>query len=237
MSDPRLNGSHLNVARRDQYDATVDEVLDDRGPVTSDADPLVRRPSIPRTFVRRDSPPPGGTYTLVSLADGKRHPLRVGINTVGRYPENDLVLEPTTSRAGTVSYWYTPPAGARSTTRRPGMASGSTTAAWRGPTSGRATCSNCATRGLWSPGSVKTRSCSSLRRVPRPTAAEGSHQLGKAGLRNRCSTPLSRSWLRPLRFCGCLLRCGRTIGPSGAGRTAMASAAKPAFSNRSQPKV
>ena len=94
MGDHRLNGSHLNVARRDQYDATVDEMLDDRGPATSEADPLIRPPSHPRQSVRRESPTPGGTYTLVSLADGRRHPLRVGINAVGRSPENDLVLRP-----------------------------------------------------------------------------------------------------------------------------------------------
>jgi hypothetical protein len=94
MGDPRLNGGHLNVARRDQYDATVDELLDDRGPATSEADPLVRPPAIPRESVRKESPPSGGTYTLVSLAEGRRHPLRVGINAVGRSRENDVVLRP-----------------------------------------------------------------------------------------------------------------------------------------------
>ena len=42
MSDPRLDSSHLEVARHDQYEATIDEMLEDRGPVTSDADPLVK---------------------------------------------------------------------------------------------------------------------------------------------------------------------------------------------------
>ncbi len=94
MSDPRLNGSHLDVARHDQYDAAIDELLDDRGPVTSEADPLARPPSVPRAPVRREAPPPGGTYTLVSLADGRRHALRVGINAIGRFRENDVVLTP-----------------------------------------------------------------------------------------------------------------------------------------------
>jgi pSer/pThr/pTyr-binding forkhead associated (FHA) protein len=94
MGDPRLNGSHLSVARHDQYDAAVDEVLDDRGPATAAADLLVRPPSAPRKSARRQAPPPGGTYTLVNLADGRRHPLRVGINAVGRFPENDVVLRP-----------------------------------------------------------------------------------------------------------------------------------------------
>jgi pSer/pThr/pTyr-binding forkhead associated (FHA) protein len=94
MRDPRLDGKHLHIARRDQYDAAVDEMLDDRGPRTSAADPLVRMPSVPLKTVRRAAPPPGGTYILESLIDGRRHPLRVGINAVGRRPENDLVLEP-----------------------------------------------------------------------------------------------------------------------------------------------
>jgi pSer/pThr/pTyr-binding forkhead associated (FHA) protein len=93
MSDSRLNGSHLDVARHDQYDATVEEMLDERGPATAGADPLARPPSVPKPPARRDVPP-GGTYTLVSLADGRRHPLRVGINAIGRYPENDVVLTP-----------------------------------------------------------------------------------------------------------------------------------------------
>ncbi|MCI0642736.1 MAG: FHA domain-containing protein [Gemmataceae bacterium] len=91
MGDPRLNGSHLGLTRHDRYDAVVDEMLDDRGSATAQADPLARPPMVPRTPLRRELPP-GGTFTLVSLADGRRHPLRVGINSVGRFPENDLVL-------------------------------------------------------------------------------------------------------------------------------------------------
>ena len=94
MSDPRLNASHLTVARHDQYDAAVDEMLDHRGPLTSDADPFARPPEDPRAPVRREAPPPGGTYSLVSLADGRQHTLRVGINAIGRFAENDLVLIP-----------------------------------------------------------------------------------------------------------------------------------------------
>jgi pSer/pThr/pTyr-binding forkhead associated (FHA) protein len=94
MSDPRLNGAHLNVGRRDQYDATVDEMLDDRGPATAAADPLVREPSLAPEPMLDEPPPVGGTYTLVSLVDGRRHSLRVGINAIGRLLENDLVLQP-----------------------------------------------------------------------------------------------------------------------------------------------
>jgi hypothetical protein len=96
MSDPRLDGRHLDVARLDQYDATVNELLDDRGPLTADADLLARPPALPLPPVRRDGPPPGGTYTLVGPGDGRRYTLRVGINAIGRFRENDLVLTPNT---------------------------------------------------------------------------------------------------------------------------------------------
>jgi hypothetical protein len=93
MSDPRLNGSHLGDTHHEVYDAAVDELLDDRGPLTAEADPLARPPRIPRAPYHRQSPVPGGTYTLVNLADGRRYPLRVGINTIGRFAENDIVLD------------------------------------------------------------------------------------------------------------------------------------------------
>lgn len=99
MSDPRLNGSHLSDTRHDLYDAVMDELLDERGAATAQADPLARSPRIMiHRPCRLESPPPGGTYTLIDLADGRRFPLRVGINTIGRFAENDIVVD-----AGAVS--------------------------------------------------------------------------------------------------------------------------------------
>lgn len=95
MSDPRFNGSHLCVARHDQYDAAVDELVDSRGPLTAVSDPLVRQPAHTRIVVLPKPVPPGGLYTLVNLDDGRRHELRVGINAIGRFPENDIVLHET----------------------------------------------------------------------------------------------------------------------------------------------
>jgi pSer/pThr/pTyr-binding forkhead associated (FHA) protein len=93
VSDPRLNGSHLGATRHELYDAAAEELLDGRGPVTAAADPLARPPRIPRAPCHRQEPVSGGTYTLVNLADGRRYPLRVGINTVGRFEENDIVTD------------------------------------------------------------------------------------------------------------------------------------------------
>jgi hypothetical protein len=94
MADPRLDGSHLDTGRYDQYGAAVGELLDRRGPATGDVDALISRPLVPAPPARRPRLPPGGTYSLVSLADGRRHRLRVGVNALGRLADNDLVLDP-----------------------------------------------------------------------------------------------------------------------------------------------
>jgi pSer/pThr/pTyr-binding forkhead associated (FHA) protein len=92
MSDPRLDGSHLEVPRQDKYDTTVNEMLDHRGWGTFVCDSLTRRPRLPWVPPLRHTPLPGGTYFLIDLADGRRRPLRVGINAIGRLEENDLIL-------------------------------------------------------------------------------------------------------------------------------------------------
>ncbi len=93
MDDPRFDCEHLDPARRACYGAAVDEMLDAREPATAAADPRVRPPSALLVLVRRQSLPVGGTYYLANLRDGCRHPLRVGINAIGRAAENDIVLE------------------------------------------------------------------------------------------------------------------------------------------------
>jgi hypothetical protein len=94
VSDPRLGGGHLDTVRWERYDAAVDSLLDARGAATADADPLIWRPAAPGRPAAPAPAPPGGTYFLVGLADGRRHRLRVGVNAVGRFRENDLVLFP-----------------------------------------------------------------------------------------------------------------------------------------------
>jgi hypothetical protein len=94
MSDPRLNGNHLSIARFDQYEAAVNEMIDHRGPSTADLDPYVRPPIRIHNPIRRDAPPAGGTYCLVGRSGGRQYVLRTGINAIGRYPQNDIVLTP-----------------------------------------------------------------------------------------------------------------------------------------------
>jgi hypothetical protein len=93
VDDPRPGGEHLETVRWERYDAAVDSLLDARGPATADADPLICRNIAPRQPACAVQVPAGGTYFLVSLARGHRHRLKVGVNAVGRFAENDLVLD------------------------------------------------------------------------------------------------------------------------------------------------
>ncbi len=199
MSDPRLSGSHLSQNRQGRYVAAVEAMLDCRGPLTSEADPLTRPPSRLSSFIPREDPvtrsnlltqsqaqdidallddpgplttsndllahppsndllahppsvpyttvpgvtpppsgvvplgmmsepksvnetlhdragstaiarplaqpidipppsrrslvPPGGTYTLIRHSDGRRYELRTGINSLGRFPNNDIIVK------------------------------------------------------------------------------------------------------------------------------------------------
>jgi hypothetical protein len=94
VADPRLDGGHLDTGRYDQYGTAVGELLDRRGPATGQVDALISRPLVPPPPARRPRLPAGGTYSLVSVADGRRHRLRVGVNALGRSADNDLVLDP-----------------------------------------------------------------------------------------------------------------------------------------------
>ena len=94
MADPRLDGSHLTTTRGDHYRAAVGTLLDARGPATGAVDPLIDRPLLLVPPVRWPRMSSGGTYVLVSLQDGLRHRLRVGVNALGRARNNDLIVRP-----------------------------------------------------------------------------------------------------------------------------------------------
>jgi pSer/pThr/pTyr-binding forkhead associated (FHA) protein len=98
MSDPRLDSGHLDFPRREGYRRARQELLDARGWLTiagSFAQNLVGDsddwPSL--LLPRPGELLPGGRFLLVEQARRVAYPLRVGLNTVGRYPSNDVVLE------------------------------------------------------------------------------------------------------------------------------------------------
>ncbi|HEV3260582.1 MAG TPA: FHA domain-containing protein [Gemmataceae bacterium] len=99
MADPRLNSGHFErLPRRDEYRRARQGLLDARGWLTLAAERvhgLVAEvddwPSLlpvqPEHFV------PGANYLLVDQQAGCRYPLQTGLNTIGRLPSNDVVLE------------------------------------------------------------------------------------------------------------------------------------------------
>jgi hypothetical protein len=93
--DPRLNSAHFDCPRRQEYRATREALLDRRGWITWASEqvhdalpeaaewlPVVPARLLPETerlLFERDA---GATYRLV-----------VGLNTIGRFPNNDIVFE------------------------------------------------------------------------------------------------------------------------------------------------
>jgi hypothetical protein len=100
MNDPRLNSVHLKAGRRQQFRSARESLLHSGGPDTLAADHASREESHPfgTALPRRDDRLPVGVdFALI----GKDHiyPLKVGINTVGRMPDNDVVIaDPYVSR-------------------------------------------------------------------------------------------------------------------------------------------
>jgi pSer/pThr/pTyr-binding forkhead associated (FHA) protein len=90
--DPRLNSIHLDPVRRQDFRRARDRLLGARGCETicgerPDPDP----DSAGHTIIHQDiSPPPELAYWLT---DGSYiYPLKVGVNTLGRSSDNDIVI-------------------------------------------------------------------------------------------------------------------------------------------------
>jgi hypothetical protein len=95
MADPRLNSVHLDPPRRADYRRARDELLRARGMNTLavEADSHEGHGNHPHTLIQNpaEHPPTGLNFWL---ADNEYiYPLKVGINTVGRSPDNDVVVQ------------------------------------------------------------------------------------------------------------------------------------------------
>jgi hypothetical protein len=99
MDDPRLQSLHLGIdPRREQYRRAREVLLGARGWATrgveylqdlaadSDAWPALV-PIPPKQLL------PGAKFALVDPQSNRVYPLHVGLNTLGRLPDNDIVLE------------------------------------------------------------------------------------------------------------------------------------------------
>jgi pSer/pThr/pTyr-binding forkhead associated (FHA) protein len=97
MADPRLNSIHLESPRRADYRRAREDLLRARGmntmAVEADVDPAEAAGANPHTIIQNagDRPPTGLNFWLVD--NEYIYPLKVGINTVGRSPDNDVVVQ------------------------------------------------------------------------------------------------------------------------------------------------
>ncbi len=91
MSDPRLNSIHLDFPRREDFRQARDALLDGRGLHTLAVE-------------RHESGLGNESHTHMGLGEptdsdhwlvGREavYPLKVGINTIGRLPDNDVVIQ------------------------------------------------------------------------------------------------------------------------------------------------
>jgi hypothetical protein len=102
MADQRVNSGHLGCfRRRGQYRRTRDVLFGARGWLTLAAEGARRLvggldewPSL--LPVRPEHLVPGPKYQLVDDQVGCCYALRIGLNTIGRLPNNDIVLEGST---------------------------------------------------------------------------------------------------------------------------------------------
>jgi hypothetical protein len=93
MADPRLNSLHLEPARRQDYRRARDVLLRARGSQTICAARGSDSSLFGHTVIQKAGGKP--EYDLTCwLSDGEFiYPLHVGINTVGRASENDVVVD------------------------------------------------------------------------------------------------------------------------------------------------
>lgn len=95
MADPRLNSVHLEPPRRALYRLAREELLRARGTHTLavEDDPQADLVANPHTLIQNagEPVPAGLNYWLVDKE--YIYPLKVGINTVGRSPDNDVVVQ------------------------------------------------------------------------------------------------------------------------------------------------
>ena len=96
MADPRLNSVHLEDPRREDFRRAREALLNARGMQTLAGEKLDRHSwpdADPKTLVQNvgTAPPQGLKCWLVDKE--YVYPLRLGLNTIGRSPENDVVID------------------------------------------------------------------------------------------------------------------------------------------------
>lgn len=94
MADPRLNSIHLEAGRRDEFRHAREMLLASRGEITRRAEEHEdSAPENSHTLTDHDDSRPPAGQEFVLLDQDAVYPLKVGVNTIGRMPDNDVVLK------------------------------------------------------------------------------------------------------------------------------------------------
>jgi hypothetical protein len=92
MSNSHLNSIHLEPPRREQFRRAREELLGARGSHTVNLTGASKLPSKPyQTLVDLESAAPADADFWL-IEKGGAFALKVGVNTIGRLPDNDVVL-------------------------------------------------------------------------------------------------------------------------------------------------
>jgi hypothetical protein len=94
MADPRLNSIHLEFPRRDDFRHAREALLSSRGTSTVALERGLEQwaQGGGQTMIQdpKERIPPGVSFWLTDQQSV--YPLKVGINTIGRLPDNDVVV-------------------------------------------------------------------------------------------------------------------------------------------------
>jgi hypothetical protein len=97
MLDARLNSVHLESPRRDEFRAARDQLLGSRGGETMAAEregAASHESNEHNTAIQNLPENAGAAVTRYVLMDNDYiYPLKIGLNTVGRMPDNDVVVQ------------------------------------------------------------------------------------------------------------------------------------------------
>jgi FHA domain len=93
MNDPRLNSVHLDFPRREDFRRARGLLLDARGEHTlAEEQPEGHESGEAHTMIEgvRDCLPASAEFWLMDRESA--YPLKIGVNTIGRLPDNDVVI-------------------------------------------------------------------------------------------------------------------------------------------------
>ena len=95
MTDPRLNSVHLDFARREDFRRARDLLLDARGlhTLAVEKQQEAHGAGASHTLVEGPHDPLSVNAEHWLVDQGAVYPLKVGVNTIGRLPDNDVVVQ------------------------------------------------------------------------------------------------------------------------------------------------